>query len=171
MVNSKRHSYCARRSEKSMNALLVLSALLLSASPVLANEVVYLKCNNEMTLTSTEISTGKIISDGETKSETVYLKIDPNGNRFMSYKPSSDKRDLKWDEATITGGILSANMIDKNEALKANGEINIEFNPAGKLRSKFSAIAFGLISSEIDISGDCVDVNASIFEEALNLSY
>ena len=78
-----------------MKALLALSVLLLSASPVLANEFVYLKCDNEMTLTSTEMSTGKIINDGETKSETVYFKIDPNGNRFMSYKPSSDKRDLK----------------------------------------------------------------------------
>tara|TARA_B100000073_G_scaffold69439_1_gene51304 strand:+ start:1865 stop:2320 length:456 start_codon:yes stop_codon:yes gene_type:complete len=151
-----------------MKALLALSALLLSASPVLANEFVYLKCDNEMTLTSTEMSTGKIINDGETKSETVYFKIDPNGNRFMSYKPSSDKRDLKWDEATISGGVLSANMVDKNEALKANGELNLEFKPAGKLRSKFSAVAFGMISSEIDISGDCVNVDASIFEKALN---
>lgn len=151
-----------------MKALLALSALLLSASPVLANEFVYLKCNNEMTLTSTEMSTGKIINDGETKSETVYFKIDPNGKRFMSYKPSSDKRDLKWDEATISGGVLSANMVDKNEALKANGELNLEFKPAGKLRSKFSAVAFGMISSEIDISGDCVDVDASMFEKALN---
>jgi len=151
-----------------MKALLALSALLLSASPVLANEFVYLKCDNEMTLTSTEMSTGKIINDGETKSETVYFKIDPNGNRFMSYKPSSDKRDLKWDEATISGGVLSANMVDKNEALKANGELNLEFKPAGKLRSKFSAVAFGMISSEIDISGDCVNVDASMFEKALN---
>jgi len=151
-----------------MKALLALSALLLSASPVLANEFVYLKCDNEMTLTSTEMSTGKIINDGETKSETVYFKIDPNVNRFMSYKPSSDKRDLKWDEATISGGVLSANMVDKNEALKANGELNLEFKPAGKLRSKFSAVAFGMISSEIDISGDCVNVDASMFEKALN---
>ena len=151
-----------------MKALLALSALLLSASPVLANEFVYLKCDNEMTLTSTEMSTGKIINDGETKSETVYFKIDPNGNRFMSYKPSSDKRDLKWDEATISGGVLSANMVDKNEALKANGELNLEFKPAGKLRSKFSAVAFGMISSEIDISGDCVNVDVSMFEKALN---
>jgi hypothetical protein len=151
-----------------MKALLALSVLLLSASPVLANEFVYLKCDNEMTLTSTEMSTGKIINDGETKSETVYFKIDPNGNRFMSYKSSSDKRDLKWDEAIISGGVLSANMVDKNEALKANGELNLEFKPAGKLRSKFSAVAFGMISSEIDISGDCVNVDASMFEKALN---
>jgi hypothetical protein len=54
--------------------------------------------------------------------------------------------------------------------LKANGELNLEFQPAGKLRSKFSAIAFGMISSEIDISGDCVDVDASVFEEALKES-
>ena len=120
-----------------------------------------------MTLTSTEISTGRVLNDGETKSEIVYLKIDPSGNRFMSYKPSSVKRDLKWDEATISGGVLSANMLDTSEALKANGELSLEFQPAGKLSSKFSAIAFGMISSEIDIIGDCIGVDASVFEKAL----
>ena len=153
-----------------MKSPILLSVLLLSASSAVADDFVYLKCDNEMTLTSTEISTGKILNDDETKSETVYLKIDPNRNRFMSYKPSSDKSDFKWDEASISGGVLSANMLETNKALKANGELNLEFKPAGKLRSKFSAIAFGLISSEIDITGDCVDVNASIFEKALEES-
>ena len=82
-----------------MKRLFLALPLLLLASPALANKFVYLKCVNEMTITSTEISTGKILNDGETKSETIYFKIDPNGDRFMSYKPSSDKRDLKWDEA------------------------------------------------------------------------
>ena len=150
-----------------MKSLFVLSVLLLSASSVHANEFVYLKCDNEMTLTSTEISTGRVLNDGETKSEIVYLKIDPSGNRFMSYKPSSVKRDLKWDKATISGGVLNANMLDTSEALKANGELSLEFQPAGKLSSKFSAIAFGMISSEIDIIGDCVGVDASVFEKAL----
>ena len=151
-----------------MKSLFVLSILLLSASSAHANEFVYLKCDNEMTLTSTEISTGKVLNDGETKSEIVFLKIDPSGNRFMSYKPSSGKRDLKWDKATISGGVLNANMLDTSEALKANGELSLEFQPAGKLSSKFSAIAFGMISSEIDITGDCVDVDASVFEKVLN---
>ena len=151
-----------------MKSLLALGALLLSGSPVLADKFIYLKCDNEMTLTSTEISTGKTLNDGETKSETVYLKIDRNGNRFMSYKASSSKRDYKWDKATISGGVLSAKMLDKNEALEANGEINLEFQPAGQLRSKVSAIAFGMISTEIDIQGNCVDVDGSVFEKALN---
>ena len=85
-----------------------------------------------MTVTSTEISTGKPLNDGETKSKTVYFKIDRNGNRFMPYKASSSKRDYKWNKATISGDVLSAKMLDKNEAFGANGEINIEFEPAGQ---------------------------------------
>ena len=57
---------------------------------------------------------------------------------------------------------------DWNEAFEANGEINLEFQPAGQLRSKVSAIAFGMISTEIDIQGNCVDVDGSVFENALN---
>ena len=150
-----------------MKPLVILGALLLSSPPAFADDFIYLKCENQTRLTSSEIKTGKIINDGEIKAETVYLKIDPIGNRFMSYKTSSDKKDYRWDEANITGGVLSASIANANEALEVNGEIDVEFEPAGKLKSKVSAIAFGMISTEIDITGDCVNVAGSFFEEAL----
>ena len=146
-----------------------LGALLLLALPAFADNFVYLKCENQMKLTSTEIKTGKLINDGETKFETVFLKIDPVGSRFMSYKPYSDKKELNWDDATIAGGVLSAIMIDNNEDLEVNGEITVEFQPAGKLSSQLSAIAFGMISTQIEITGHCVDEVRSVFEKAFKV--
>tara|TARA_B100001059_G_scaffold39690_1_gene32070 strand:- start:1410 stop:1877 length:468 start_codon:yes stop_codon:yes gene_type:complete len=150
-----------------MGFLIFFGALLFSSPPAFADGFIYLKCENQMRLTSTEIKTGKIINDGEVKEETVYLKIDPPGNRFMSYKTSTDKKDYTWDEASIAGGVLSSSIAQANEALEVNGEIDVEFQPAGKLKSKVLAIAFGIISTEIDITGDCVNVAGSIFEKAL----
>ena len=152
-----------------MKYFILLGALLLPVLPAFADDFVYLKCENQMKLTSTEIKTGKLINDGETKFETVFLKIDPVGSRFMSYKPSSDHKEPNWDDATIAGGVLSATMVDKNEALEVNGEISVEFQPAGKLSSQLSAIVFGMISTQIEITGHCVDEVSSVFEKAFKV--
>ena len=147
--------------------LLPLSGfLLLSVSPAAAENLVYLKCKNQMTLASTEISTGKLINEEQTREELLYLKIDPVGNRFMTFNPSAENQNNQWDDAGISGGRLSAKIAEDNEALNVEGELDVEFQPAGKLRSQVSAIAFGMISSEIEITGDCMTVDESVFNAA-----
>ena len=54
--------------------------------------------------------------------------------------------------------------------MNVEGELEVEFQPAGKLRSQVSAIAFGMISSEIEITGDCMGVDESVFDAAQDLS-
>ncbi|WP_136989120.1 hypothetical protein [Synechococcus sp. UW140] len=152
-----------------MKSFLALVSLLLSASPVFADDFVYLKCENKMTLISTEVGTEKLLNR-ETKSETVYFKIDPAGKRFTSYNPSSSQQVLKWNEAAVVGGALRASLSENNEALQVDGEIVVEFQPAGKLNSQVLAVAFGMISSDIDIVGDCVAVAESVFAEVLKES-
>ena len=155
---------------RNMKPLPLFGALLLSASPVAAENLVYLKCRNQMTLTSTEIKTGKLINEKETREELLYLKIDPVGNRFMTFNPSSEQQNNQWDEAAISGGRLSAKIAEDNDALNVEGELDVEFQPAGKLRSQVSAIAFGMISSEIEITGDCMAVDESVFDAAQDQS-
>ena len=152
-----------------MKSFLALVSLLLSGSPVLADGFVYLKCENQMTLTSTDMRTERLLNR-EVKSETVYFKIDPVGKRFVSYNSSSSQQGLKWNDATIEGGALRASLSENNEALEVDGEIVVEFRPAGKLNSQVLAVAFGMISSDIDIVGDCVAVAESVFAEVLKES-
>ena len=88
--------------------LLPLSGfLLLSVSPAAAENLVYLKCKNQMTLASTEISTGKLINEEQTREELLYLKIDPVGNRFMTFNPSAENQNNQ-----CLGCFASANQCD-----------------------------------------------------------
>lgn len=144
-----------------MKAALLLGALCLPASPAIAENFIYLECNHQMKLVSTEIKTGKLLNEEESKEEKVYLKIDPAGNRFMSHK------DSQWDQARIAGGKLSATITTgEGDALQVNGDMNIDFEPAGKMISRTTAVAFGIISTVVDMTGDCVAVDESVFKTA-----
>ncbi|WP_156777482.1 hypothetical protein [Synechococcus sp. RS9916] len=120
-----------------------------------------------MTVESTGISAGKPVKKTEKKSDTAFFKIDTNGNRFASYNSSSTQDELKWDEATITEDELSANMSEKNELMEASGVLNIELQPPGQLTSQMSAVAFGMMTTDIDVTGDCEAIDESAFEEGL----
>ena len=50
-----------------MNLPVLLSFLLLSASPVIADEIVYLKCVTKVTIESKDLDTNKITKREETK--------------------------------------------------------------------------------------------------------
>ena len=149
-----------------MKIWLNAAALLLgSATPALSADFIYLKCTSQMTVESTGIKEGKEVRSTEKKSDISFFKIDTIGGRFASYNSSSTQGKLKWDEATITQDKLSATMSEKNELMEANGVLNIELQPPGQLTSQLSAVAFGMMTTEIDVIGDCEAIEESTFEE------
>ena len=150
-----------------MKFFLTTAALLLTATPALGADLIYLKCANQMTMESTGISAGKPVKNRENKSDTAFFKIDPSGNRFTSYNISSIPDQLKWDEATITEDTLRANISENNELMKVSGVLNIELQPPGQLTSQISAAAFGMMTTDIDVTGNCETIDASAFEEGL----
>lgn len=150
-----------------MKFFLPTAALLLSATPALSADLIYLKCTTQMTVESTGINAGKPVKKTEKKSDTAFFKIDTAGNRFASYNSSSTQDKLKWDEATITKDKLSANMSEKNELMEANGLLNIELQPPGQLTSQMSVVAFGMMTTDIDVTGDCEAIDEPAFEEGL----
>ena len=150
-----------------MKFVLPTAALLFSVAPALSADLIYLKCANEITAESTGISAGKPVKKIETTTETAFFKITPEDNRFASYNSSSTPGELKWDKATITDNALSANISEKNELMEVNGVLRIELNPPGALTSQISAVAFGMMTSEIDIVGSCETIEESKFEEGL----
>jgi hypothetical protein len=133
-----------------MKQLLILSSLLFTAAPGIAGEYVYLECDNQMTAVFTEIKTGKLIKE-EKKNETILLKIDPGRKRFMSHKDNS------WDSAEINNG---------DDALTVNGQITIDFKPAGQLKLRMKSKAFGMIATDVDAIGQCSATGESTFESA-----
>ena len=142
-----------------MKQLLILSSLLFTATPGIAGEYVYLECDNQMTAVFTEIKTGKLIKE-EKKNETILLKIDPGRKRFMSHKDNS------WDSAEINNGKLSAAINNGDDALTVNGQITIDFKPAGQLKLRMKSKAFGMIATDVDAIGQCSPTGESTFESA-----
>ena len=110
----------------------------------------------------TEIKTNRFIKE-ESKEETVFFKIDLINNQFISHK------DSKWDKAEIHRGILKANINKDENGLSLKGDLEIEIDPAGKLFSKIDFIAWA-IATEVEINGNCNEVDKSVFEAARSQS-
>ena len=145
-----------------MKFLLALGTLLIAATPSLADELMYLKCMNTTKARFTEIKTNRFIKE-ESKEETVFFKIDLINNQFISHK------DSKWDKAEIHGGILKANINKDENGLSLKGDLEIEIDPAGKLISKIDFIAWA-IATEVEMNGNCNEVDKSVFEAARSQS-
>ena len=141
-----------------MKRFLVLSGLLFSASPALADDVLFLECKTTTRAVFTEIKTQKLIKE-ETKEETLFLKIDLANNRFMSHK------DSQWDEAEMTGRSLKANLNKNENGLSLNGTLEIEINPPGQLSSEIDFIAW-MIATKVNMNGHCNAANQSVFDAA-----
>ena len=70
-------------SHLSMKSLLALSALLLSASPAIADDFVYLECENKTVAITKYLKPPRITEEAVT-SDIQHLKVDLVNSRFMA---------------------------------------------------------------------------------------
>ena len=145
-----------------MRSLLVLGALLVSASPVLADDFVYLRCETMQNLTYSNSKTSKIL-DNRRMSAVNILQVD------LKKKTLFDTRSTRPIDVTIQGTNLSwrnaFNTIKSEQDV--SGKINLvppyHFSTGGVVTDKTNNI--NLTFSE---EGSCAEIDASEFEEALN---
>ena len=147
-----------------MKSLLVISALLLSASPVVADDFVYLRCESNRLITVKDLKSNQIIKKEE---ETViqHLRLDLLNSRIMWALGG------EWEEVEIVNGYI---IEDREEKINGNTFIqkaSMQFDPTGQI------IADSLIRrdslSELEsgkIRGICTASDESAFEKALKLS-
>ena len=145
-----------------MKSLLVLSALLLSASPAVADDFIYLRCETMQNLTYSNSKTSKIL-DNRRMSAVNILQVD------LKKKTLFDTRSTRPIDVTIQGANLSwrnaFNTIKSGQDV--SGKINLvppyHFSSGGVVTDKNNNI--NLTFSE---EGSCAKIDASEFEEALN---
>ena len=145
-----------------MKSLLVLGALLVSASPVLADDFVYLRCETMQNLTYSNSKTSKIL-DNRRMSAVNILQVD------LKKKTLFDTRSTRPIDVTIQGTNLSwrnaFNTIKSEQDV--SGKINLvppyHFSTGGVVTDKTNNI--NLTFSE---EGSCAEIDASEFQEALN---
>ena len=158
----KRYCYISGNESLSMRSLLVLGALLVSASPVLADDFVYLRCETMQNLTYSNSKTSKIL-DNRRMSAVNILQVD------LKKKTLFDTRSTRPIDVTIQGTNLSwrnaFNTIKSGQDV--SGKINLvppyQFSSGGVVTDKTNNI--NLTFSE---EGSCAEIDASEFQEALN---
>ena len=143
-----------------MKYLPLLGALLLSASPVVADDLVYLECEAKSVATTKDLKSNQITKKEET-TETTHHKVDLANSRTASAKKP------EWEEVKIVDGVA---VLD--EELTENG-FNISMKGSWQIVPPGRFTGDGLasndaISETFKVRGMCKASDASVFEKALN---
>ena len=147
-----------------MKYLPLLGALLLSASPALADDFVYLECEREGFNESTELKTNKK-ERSMVDSHIQYWKVDVANSRFIEAEGDV------WDKAKIVNGVA---VEEWEKPRNKNGitlsfKLSIQIVPPGPL-SFHSLSRSDFFTYSMNGTGMCKEVDASVFEEALKES-
>ena len=143
-----------------MKSLLALGALLLSASPAVADDYLYLECVTKSVTTKKDLKSNQI-TKREEDSEILHLKVDLANSRIATAK------NPEWEENKI---VNSAFVIDEEwtangftTTLKYSMQVVPPYRIVGDGLSRNDAILESSIAR-----GMCKAIDASVFEKALN---
>ena len=146
-----------------MKLPILLGALLLSASPALADDFLYVGCKTEFAITTSQSNQ---VIDWEQGETMFYFKADLKNSRIMNSIRG------EWDKLEIKNGVAFEDKVNVIEGLNYQTKSSIEIQPLGKIVMNVvvSKVAH---SNEDNVqtlngNGDCKEVDASVFEEALN---
>lgn len=135
-----------------MKSLLALGALLLSAAPALADDMVYLECPITMHATFVDAETSEVI-DSISEDELMVFEIDVKNNTFI--------RDHTLPEdVEIREGHLFYQT--KNDGREFN--LKLQFNPPGNISGSASGAELSIrYGKEVNVSaqfaGSCKSAN------------
>ena len=147
-----------------MKSLLVLGALLLSASPAIADDLLYLRCNQSGDLVITNTTTSKIIEDINLE-DIAYVKVD------FKKKTILDTRSEAPLSFTVQNSFMTVlTKYDDNE-LKVNDVVKMNLLPPYPISSN-GTIEFKNKNrtNTHSAKGSCEEIEASVFEKALKES-
>ena len=158
-----------------MKSVLFLSALLLSASPAIADDFVYLICETKTQLRAIDAETAKVIRDFEevdstnedTFSKEIY-RIDLKNSQYTHHLEGSRKSDV---QVKIDAKIKNGKLMHYGEGPRGYIETKISFDPPGEILingSYIGASMQGMYIGEFITKGSCKDIDASEFENSLN---
>jgi len=139
-----------------MKYLPLLGALLLSASPAVADDFVYLKCSGT-------VLWGKLIPSGdkaeETEKITLHFKIDTKKKLYIDSNNPENLHKVK-----ILNGVVFEQM-DFEEGATGHMIAQIAFDPPGKMLAKTKARDNSTsVEYTQEISGICIASDASAYE-------
>ena len=140
-----------------MKLPLLLGALLLSSSPVLADDLVYLKCTGT-------VQWGEIKPSGEKSQETVpitlHFKVDTKEKFYIDSVMPENQHEVK-----IRNGVLFEQFTDFQEPFTGITNVQIAFDPPGMMLAKTKARnnSTSVVITQ-EISGSCEASDAETYK-------
>ena len=145
-----------------MKLPILLTALLLSASPAVANDYLYLRCKKSDDIVITNSATSRIIGK-RTKDVIAIFKID------LTKKTLTDARAGYPQSFTVQNRAIIITYKVDNGQLKSSDIFKLNLMPPYSISSKGTAIVKTMNKSLTTRGeGSCEEVDASVFEKALN---
>ena len=145
-----------------MKLPILVTALLLSASPAVANDYLYLRCKKLDDIVITNSATSRIIGK-RTKDVSSIFKID------LTKKTLTDARAGYPQSFTVQNKTIIITYKVDNDQLKSSDIFKLNLMPPYSISSKGTAIVKTMNKSLTTRGeGSCEEVDASGFEKALN---
>tara|TARA_B100001057_G_scaffold97132_1_gene93821 strand:+ start:1341 stop:1778 length:438 start_codon:yes stop_codon:yes gene_type:complete len=138
----------------------LLSALLLSASPAVADDFVYLECEVKTVATTKDLKSNQI-TKREEATETTHHKVDLAKSRAATAK------EPEWEEVKIVDGVAVLDEESTENGINISMKGFWQIVPPGRLigDALVSNVSF---SETFMVRGMCKASDASVFEKALN---
>ena len=143
-----------------MKLPIIFSALLLSASPAFADDLIYLKCDVKATTTTIQSSTNEVLVKKDLATEGFY-KIDTINSRLTSDN-SGD-----WEDATIVNGIATGQFNEVENGVTVVGNALIEFSPPGVFNMQYTASQDDILLKMV-MTGTCQNTDRETAEKGMN---
>ncbi len=146
-----------------MKYLPLLSALILSVTPAIADDFLYLRCDTKFSKISKDLRANKIIEIDE-GADVLHSKVDLINSRVMTAED-----DAEWEEVEIVNGVYSVGEEKLVHGVTLSTSMFLQVDPPGKMtvnvlsRDDNSSVSF-------KVTGMCKEVDASVFEKALKES-
>ena len=146
-----------------MKYLPLLGALILSASPAIADDFLYLRCDTKFSKISKDLRANRIIEIDE-GADVLLSKVDLINSRVMTAEG-----DAEWEEVEIVNGVYSVDEEKLVNGVTLSASMFLQVDPPGKMtvnvlsRDDNSSVSF-------KVTGMCKEVDASVFEKALKES-
>ena len=139
-----------------MKLTALLGALLLSASPALADDFVYLKCDALVSAITKRAITNEVLDDGQ-EQERRFFKVDVTNSRVK-------EQTGRWDDVTLVNGVAYSRVNDVYEGATIVGEFMLEYSPAGRISIQ-ATTTFDEVIGKMIVNGTCLSSDKDTFEE------
>ena len=147
-----------------MKLPILLTALLLSASPAVSKDYLYLRCKKSDDIVITNSATSRIIGK-RTKDVTSIFKID------LTKKTLTDARAGYPQSFTVQNKAIIITYKVDNDQLKSSDIFKLNLMPPYSISSKGTAIVKTMNRSLTSRGeGSCEEVDASVFQEVMKES-